>query len=334
MQTFTPYQYSQIAVANKLGQDKKNWDARLEFASGFLSETHEEQIKYALAKSEEPMLACKAINAHRDAINGVESGFMIDLDCTASGIQLLSVLTGCKESARKVNLINTGKREDIYNYMVNTMASFNCHTTRDIMKDPVMTTFYGSTEQPKLVFGEDTPELNAYYKTLQKELPGCWNALQTIQPLWNDKWERYGWELPDGHVVDIPVMSVKDFKIEIAEFFKRTFTFRTTVNAAKEYSRELTANVTHSVDGYVVREMIRMAHGQGWKLATIHDSFWCHPNYTNQMRRNFNVILSKLAESDLLTSILRSLTGNHTASYRKFSDDLHLDILDANYALS
>lgn len=334
MQLFTPYEYTRIAVANKLGHDKSNWDVRLDFAADFLNETYEEQVKFALAKSKEPMMAVKAINAHRDAVNGVPSGFLIDFDCTASGIQILSAVTGCKTSAAKVNLINTGNREDIYNHMVKTMTNFGVEgINRDILKDPVMTVFYGSTEQPKLVFGDETKELQHFYNTLEKELPGAWNALQTIQPLWNPNAKRYGFTLPDGHTVDIPVMDVKDYKIEIAEFFKRTFTFRTTVNQVKDFSRELPANITHAIDGYIVRMMYQMAYQQGWQLGTVHDSFWCLPNYVNQMRQNFNQILSDLAKSNIFTDILRELTGRNTAEYKKYSNDLHLDILNANYAI-
>lgn len=250
-------------------------------------------------------------------------------------IQILSALTGCKKSARKVNLINTGKREDVYTDMCHTLNNISGKNfTRKFLKDPLMTVFYDSTEQPKLAFGDGTPEHQAFYKTIQEDLTGCWNALQTVRPLWNPNWTRYGWTLPDEHVVDIPVMKKKDFKIEVAEFFKRTFTFRTIVNEEKDFSRELNANIVHSVDAYIVREMFRKAYVQGWELATIHDSFWCLPSNVNQMRINFNQILSDIAKSNLFTDILRELTGNHTASYKKYSDDLWKDILDADYAIS
>ena len=196
-----------------------------------------------------------------------------------------------------------------------------------------MTSLYGSTEQPKVVFGENTPELAMFYQIVEEELKGCWNALQTMNSLWNPSWKRYSFELLDGHVVDIPVMAPKDFKIEIAEFNKATFTFRTKVNHAKEYSRELAANITHSVDSYVVREMYRKAHKQGWELATIHDDFFCAPSNANQMRLNYAQILSNIAKSDLFTQILQQLTGNTQAVYKKYSDDLHLDILNSEYAI-
>lgn len=333
MQTFTPFEYVKIATANAFGHDKLLWNERIDFTNQLLEETYDEQVKLALAKAKEPMMAVKAINACRDAINSTPSGFLVNLDCTASGLQIMSALTGCKKTAAKVNLINTGQRENVYERMANTMRQFGCDVDADIMKQPTMTVFYGSTEQPKVIFGDETPELYAFYKVLQEDLTGAWTMLQTIQSQWSSDWTRYGFKLPDGHTVDIPVMKPKDFKIEVAEFLKSTFTFRTKINESKDYSRELCANVVHAVDGYIVREMYRMAHAQGWQLATIHDAFFALPSNINQMRQNFVQILSDIAKSDLLTQILRDLTGKN-AVYVKESEDLHLDILKAEYALS
>lgn len=333
MQQFTPYEYTKIAVANAFGKDKVVWDSRLKFADSLIDIPFEEQLDIALNEAKEPMLAVKALHAVRDAQNGVPSGFLVNLDCTASGLQIMAALTGCKKTAARVNLINTGNRENVYDHMAQTMRDFGCDVDADIMKAPTMTVFYGSTEQPKSIFGEDTKELAMFYKTLEKDLTGAWNMLNTVQSVWNPEWLRYGFTLPDNHTVDIPVMCKKDFKIEIAEFFKRTFTFRTSVNCEKDYSRELCANVTHAVDGYIVRRMYALANEQGWELATIHDSFWCLPNYVNYMRQNFVTIMVDIAKSDLLTQILRDLTGKN-AIYEKYSQDLHLDILKSEYALS
>ncbi|MBP94166.1 MAG: hypothetical protein CMC55_08625 [Flavobacteriaceae bacterium] len=89
------------------------------------------------------------------------------------------------------------------------------------------------------------------------------------------------------------------------------------------------------VDGYIVREMIRRASAAGFTVLTIHDSFWCHPNYCNEMRQNYNNIMAEICEMDLLSSILSQITGEKLEvvplSDRK---QLAADIRNAEYALS
>lgn len=62
-----------------------------------------------------------AVNAWRDVQAGKPIGYPINLDATASGCQMFALLTGDKQSARRVNLINTGRREDLYSYIYNKM---------------------------------------------------------------------------------------------------------------------------------------------------------------------------------------------------------------------
>lgn len=89
------------------------------------------------------------------------------------------------------------------------------------------------------------------------------------------------------------------------------------------------------VDGYVVREMIRMAKKQGFQLLAIHDSFWCSPIYVNQMRKNYNYILSELCRQNVLSNILSQLCGEEVEfediDNREEIADL---ILNANYAIN
>lgn len=40
--------------------------------------------------------------------------------------------------------------------------------------------FYGSKAKPKEIFGEDTPELNAFYQAAQQVAPGAWELLQDL----------------------------------------------------------------------------------------------------------------------------------------------------------
>ena len=88
------------------------------------------------------------------------------------------------------------------------------------------------------------------------------------------------------------------------------------------------------IDSYICREMIRMAYKQGFDLLTIHDAFFASPNHMNEVRQNYLDILIRISKMDLLQSILREITKIPTLVHTKCSNDLHLKMVDAEYALS
>lgn len=142
------------------------------------------------------------------------------------------------------------------------------------------------------------------------------------------------WTLPDGHVARVKNMVAVDKKIEIDEMGHATFTHRIWENKAQDFGLSLPANVVHSIDAYVVREMYRLANEQGFELLTIHDSFWASPNYVQNMRENYANILADIADNNYLESILREITGNPDLVYKKYSNDLGHHIRNSEYALS
>ena len=50
--------------------------------------------------------------------------------------------------------------------------------------------------------------------------------------------------------------------------------------------------------------MIRKADKQGYTLITIHDSFWCHPNYMQKTRENYKDIMIYLAKQPIMAEWL------------------------------
>lgn len=120
-----------------------------------------------------------------------------------------------------------------------------------------MTAFYGSKKQPKIIFGEDTPELAAFYKTMGEECPGAWTLLHELLDSWNTFALYHAWQLPDGYDVKVNVMQKVSKRIEVDELDHATFTYEFLVNAGTEKGKSNVANVTHSVDAYVLRTMQR-----------------------------------------------------------------------------
>ena len=330
MQRFTGLEYLKIDIANQYGLDKSIWEHRIRWVDNNIT-----QLEQYTNMADKPILYIKAVQALRDTEAGIPTGFIMGLDSTASGLQIMAVATGCHTTAANVNLVNTGQREDIYEKVSNTMNQLpGVAVTRNIIKKPLMTTFYGSKAKPKQIFGEDTRELRAFYTTLMTELPGAFQLLGDIQTFWNPMALEHKWSLPDGHVVHAKVLVSVDKKIEVDELDHATFTFRTTANQPSEFGLSLAANIIHSIDAFVVREMIRRCNDRGVQLATIHDCFYACPNDMDIVRLIYICIMAELARSDIMQNILREISGNSTYKFTKLTDNLDEAIIKSEYALS
>lgn len=330
MQTFTGLEYIKIDIANQYGLDKELWDHRIDGISEVISEHDGDTagLYAALDNADEPVLMLKAIKAYEDAMAGRPTGFIMGLDATASGLQIMACLTGCKVTAESVNLINNGKRNCPYSDAAKT---FNCD--RSFIKKPLMTHFYGSKRQPEIIFGENTPELAKFYEMMNKQFPGAMDCMELMQSSWQSNALYHQWTLPDGHVAHVKVTEKVSKKVEIDELNHMTFSYMTEVNQAQDFQVSLAANIIHSVDGYVVREMFRKAKAKGFEMLSIHDCFWCSPNHMNDMRLHYMEILRDIANSNLLQDIINEIRGTN-GTLLKDSYDLGDLIMESEYSLS
>lgn len=314
MKQFTTEQYLTIALANTMGMDKMTWDERL--AIDFDSLNPDE--------ADEPNLCLKTLNAFNDFYNKVPSGYIMPLDATASGLQIMACLVGCAYTAERTNLINTGKREDVYSFVADKME-----VERSVVKKPVMTHYYGSKRAPETIFN-DKQVLAHFYTVLDDNMPGAEAAMEIMQSLWQPNVEAHAWTLPDGHRAVCPVTEMVSIDVEVDDI---KFGYRAEVSAKKKTGISLAANIVHSVDGWIVREMARRAQAQGFEMLAIHDSFWARPQHMNKVRQNYLDILMELADMDLLASIASDITGKKM-KMKKFTHNLSSHMKEAEYALS
>lgn len=329
MQVLTPYEYILIDIANCYGKDKLLWEERIAWVLD-----NKNHLYDLVLEADDPYLYMKAIRAMYDAENHVPTGHMIGLDATSSGFQVMACLTGCRTTAKNTNLIFTGERADFYTKVTNTMNSFCTNPfSRAVVKDATMSTGYGSVKIPKNLFGEGTPELDHYYQTLWKECPGAMEMMQDLRQCWDSTALVHTWKLPDGHTAYVPVEVEVNKPIEVAELGKATFRFVADINAPSTYNVPLLANVTHSVDSYIVRQMVRMAHAQGFEMVTIHDAYFASPNHIQKVRENYVKILADIAAKDILGDIMGQLL-KEPIKYKKLSRNLSEEILNSEYALS
>lgn len=415
MQTFTPIEYLKIDIASNYGLDKETWNARLDWfhenqydieTIGLTNSNKVKRLKL-MKEADSPALFYAGIKAWMQAKAGKAIGYPVSLDATASGAQILAAMVGCEKSAQLCNVVDTGNREDLYTNIYQRMCERYGSTgefDRLAAKQAVMTWLYGSTAEPKKAFGEGDL-LETFYQTMFEDAPGISKANVGILNLWDPTVNQYNWTLPDGFEVNAKVMGKVKHS---AMFLDQKYEVIQKVQMPQERGLSLGANVVHSVDGMIVREIVRrcdfdpeqninviemimqsdyargneiMRHRKRdqmvlklqaayeksgfmsariidyldyynmalvdysavlkilrsmptkpFHVLTIHDCFRVHPNYANDLRRQYNLILSDIASSNLLEFILNQVTGQHVAVPKM--TNLSDQILQANYALS
>lgn len=334
MQQFTGLEYIKIDMANQFGLDKLTWDERLAWTDKVLE--NQDAFDDAVANAEEPIRFLKAFHAYEDAINGVPTGFIMGLDATASFLQIMACLSGCIKTASACNLVNTGKREDPYTMITERLEM---DIPRSKNKYAIMTNYYNSKAKPREIYGEDTPELERFYQVLLQEFPGAEQIKADAQSLWQSDVEAHQWTLPDGHVARIRVGEYEEKKIEIPELQtavgqNATFTHRGLVFQPADYGISLPANIIHSLDAWIMRELRARCAKSGFTMLGNHDAFFCSPNHMNTLRQHYVDILVWICEHDVFATIGSEITGEELSYPKGNSEQLAHLIKESEYALS
>ena len=308
-----------IAIANHAGKDKLTWQERIDW----VTQQNIDDIEW-----DEPILGRKAIRALKATVEGKPTGYVMSVDATSSGIQIMAVLSGDKQTAKLVNCIDPNERHDLYSDVATMMSlQLKKPVPRSIVKQCTMTHYYNSKATPRGLLSEE--ELEVFYQVIEGLLPGAEEVMATINGCWNNNADAHSWVMPDGHKVYVPVVegingiySDEEFGDIPLRWYRQT--------KSNNY-RSLCPNVIHSIDGYVAREMIRRSEFQ---LSHIHDCFVFNPNHLQKVCQTYKEIMAELACSDIFVDILSQITGKSTFTITKASTDLDKYILQSNYMLS
>ena len=260
MQEFTGWQYLLIDAANNycVDLDKKTFETRIAWAEKNLDNL-EELITESDDWKTKPLFI-KSVQAIRKAQAGEPTGHLVGFDAVCSGMQLMAVLSGCIDSARATGLIDPNVRADAYTEctaMMTTMLGYHLPNERAKVKQSVMTSLYGSKQEPKNEFGDDTPELDAFYKAMYKMAPGPCALLEDLLNSWQPFAKAHAWKLPDGHDVRVRTTKRHECRVEVDELNHSTFTYAYFTNEGEEKDKKNAANVIHSIDAYVMRSLLR-----------------------------------------------------------------------------
>ena len=297
MRKFTGKQYLMIDIANSFGLDQLTWEERLQWFADNEQDILTNPLQW-VQQAKEGAQFLAGVHAYEKSRHGHKTGYLCGLDATASGIQLLSVMSGCIQSASTCNLVYTGHREDAYSnihiHMDQLLGNSNQYT-RNVVKAAGMTHFFGSKAEPRAAFGEDTPQLKAFYQTIDDLLPGANTLNHDLLSLWQPTALSHDWTLPDVFDVKVKVMVNQENAVE---FLGTHHTVITRVNTAKESGLSMGANIVHSVDGMVVREMGRRCNFDADKLTQIHLLLHTEKGGTSSMRQEDLALLRVLECAD------------------------------------
>ena len=325
-----------IDIANHYGLDKELWEDRVKFV-----DENDSVLEALMDKADEPLLYIQAVQAYRKAQRGLPTGYIVRLDATASGPQIMNTLYRDVEGMKYLNVLGDDTRHDLYTLVAKTMyentkdsqiwrdLNGDFAKVRKIVKKPIMTSFYNSQSKPKEIFGEDTIELQEFYKALKRYCEGALAVQDTINACWDNSKDVNIWTLPDGHTAYCPVSKVLESKIEIPEKgMKITYT-HTVQRANFAESRSLCPNLVHSIDGYICREVVKRLHSKDIEVSPIHDSFGVHPNHCDELRRVYREILAQIYKSDMLKDILSEVTKAEVdIKINPFDEEIYQSILN------
>ncbi len=255
MKTFTAFEYLLIDACNQWGGDKLLFEERIQWVYDNFTE-----LESKADQADKKPLYMKAVQAIRKAQRGEATGHLVGFDAVCSGVQIMSTLTGCIAGATATGLVKPNVRADAYSSLtvaMNRILGNTVNIPRSDAKDAMMTSFYGSKAKPKQIFGEDTPELDAFYAACYEVAPGAYEMLQALLGSWQPMALSHEWKLPDGFDAKVRVSVQKEKRIEIDELDGASFTYIYHDYEGTKKGLSNAANVTHSVDAYVLRSIHR-----------------------------------------------------------------------------
>ena len=253
MQSFSPIEYLCIDIANSYGKDKELFNDRIQWVK-----ENNGNLEALIPTADDPALFVKSVLALREVQAGKPTGHMISLDAICSGMQVMSAITGCIEGCKATGLVDTDTRPDAYTAVTEEMNRLlgdeSIQVTRNDAKDAVMTAAYGSTAIPKELFGDDVDTFNT---ACENVAPGAFQLMPFLVKSWKSDALSHSWVMADGFEVYIPVIDKEVTRLRVDELGGMSVTFQYSQNKAMEHSKANCANLIHSLDALVLRNMIR-----------------------------------------------------------------------------
>lgn len=194
----------------------------------------------------------------------------IALDSKSSCIQLASIMLRDNVALKKVFTIGNKSHKDCKPY-VKIFKKFPQELEKDIKKACVMQFTYGGNSYCVSHLGTDVHTFHALYK---EHLPLVFTFRNACVAGWNDEALVYSWSLPDGFEVNMEctkaISEIPDYcdcRIELEiqgkrHHIKPFWSINTPLQKGELGTKGIGANLIHSIDAYIMRELVRRCHGQ------------------------------------------------------------------------
>ena len=254
MSTFTPAQWCLIDLASQYGMDKKPFEERLTFGRELLEDIKENKdMSSWITSADSPECFALRILTIQDILEGKPCGHPLGLDAASSGPQILSVLCRCVRGMSKTGVLGS-EVPDLYTTIYHAMETEK-ERSRSQVKKACVPYVYGSTSAPEKVFGDDAEMFEHAYSVA---VPAAASVREILLNAWNPSATHHTWVLPDGHVAHVPV--TESITYEGAQMGTKNYNFIETRLITKSKGMSLPANVTHSFDSYIARELSERAN--------------------------------------------------------------------------
>lgn len=252
---YTPAQWVLIHTANAYGLDKQPYDERLKFGRAVLEHVraNDESELNLLANNAESGVMFKArVTQINDILNGVPSGMLLGQDASSSGIQLMSVLGRDVKGMSLTGVLGT----DVPSAYGSLLKEISTHLPNIVSKQVKLAAIpymYGSNAAPERVFGDNVKVFEEAYFNLFK---AAFEIRSALLDAWDSDYHTRLWDMPDGQTAyDI---SIQKYSLDY-EFAGLPVEYQFNKVEAKDEGRSLPANVIHSFDAYVMREVTTRA---------------------------------------------------------------------------
>lgn len=254
MKTYKSLDYLYIALANHFGKDKLSFEDRIQWAK-------ENWNKVSPKDADEPAEFYHAQLAMQDYLEKKPTGFMVSMDATSSGPQILSLVSGDVNGALMTNAValnseKASRRDcytEVYNHYKELKGGVINGITRQDCKEAVMQRCYGGKSKVKKLFGDDAPIFEQALKDCMPMVYWTIECLLWAHKAYGSEKTQYSWVMPDGFEVLLNIESLTTHQFKVND---ELITFYSKELQADKYYKGLPANVTHSIDSLIMREML------------------------------------------------------------------------------
>ena len=303
MQVFTGIDYLKIDVANNFGLDKVTYQERIDWFNSNINFSPESTLTDIIEwihihEPKEPELFFASAKAYVDYLNEVPSGYMISFDATASGIQIMSAVSGDYTGMLGTNLVDSNTRYDVYTELFEiTKERFkgiykeDLSIERDRIKAAIMVMMYGGSRSIMDKINNDKRVFDMIMDICKEFINGAYGIRSCLLKCIDTETSIYEWVTPDGFHVSNPIL-VQYMEERFTDVGKIQVKYKDL--GIDPYYKGNVANLIHSLDATLMREVVSRCN---YNLNQVQKVKSLLNLYRNTEPENYNEIIKQIGSS-------------------------------------